>query len=193
MCTPIFHLIDACKKLVEYFRHSNLQSKLSKTVKQENMTRWNSLLACLMSVDEMCDKVVTLLTSKNKLGYLKDINRMLLQELVLFLSEFQSATLDLEPFKKPATLHKVAYWRHVLLKHLKPVEMEVKEHEGNILVAKDSNSIIALKAIMLPIFDEKFKLKEIHILATVLDPIMKSKLRGMGVDGLQFHHATESL
>ena len=35
--------------------------------------------------------------------------------------------------------------------------------------------------------------QEIHILATVLDPIMKSKLRGMGVDGLQFNHATESL
>ena len=152
LCTPIFHLIDACKKLVEYFRRSNLQSKLSKTLKQEN-----SLLACLMSVDEMFEEVVTLLMSKNKLGYLKDINRMLSQELVLFLSEFHSATLDLEQFKKP-TLHKVVYWRHVLLKHLKPVEMEVNDHEGNILVAKDSNSIIALKAIMLPIFDEKFKL-----------------------------------
>ena len=67
--------------------------------------------------------------------------------------------------------------------------MEVKDHGGNILVAKDSNSIIALKAIMLPIFDEKFKLQEIHILAAVLDPIMKTKfLRGMGVDGLQFNH-----
>ena len=31
MCTPIFHLIDACKKLLEYFRRSNLQSKLSKS------------------------------------------------------------------------------------------------------------------------------------------------------------------
>ena len=143
-------------------------------------------------MDEMFEEIVTLLTLKNKLGYLNDINRMLLQELVLFLSELQSATLDLEQFKKP-TLHKAAYWRHVLLTHLKPVEMKVKDHEGNILVAKHSNSIIALKAIMLSIFDEKFKLQEIQISATVLDPIMKSKLRGMCVDGFQFNHAIESL
>ena len=193
-CTaPIYHLIEGSKKLVEYFRRSNLQSKLTKTLKQENMTRWNSLLNCLKSVDEMFDEIVTLLTIKNKLGYLKDVNRMLLQELVLFLSKFQSATLSLEQFKKP-TLHKVVFWQHVLIKHMKSVEMEVKNHAGNVVVPKDSSSIIALKAIILPIFIEKFKVQEIHILATILDPIMKNKLPGMGgVDRAQFNRATESL
>jgi hypothetical protein len=192
ICTPVFHLIEASKKLVEYFRRSNLQSKLTKTLKQENMTRWNSLLTCLMSVDEMFEEIVALLTIKNKLGFLKDINRVLLQELVFLLSKFQSATLSLEQFKKP-TLHKVVFWRHSLLKQLKPVEMEVKDPAGNVVIPKDSRCIIALKAIIRPIFDEKFKLQEIHILATVLDPIMKNKLPGMGVGGNQFNHATEIL
>jgi hypothetical protein len=192
--TPIYHLIEGSKKLVEYFRRSNLQSKLTKTLKQENMTRWNSLLSnCLKSVDEMFEEIVTLLTIKNKLGYLKDVNRLLLQELILFLSKFQSATLSLEQFKKP-TLHKVVFWRHSLIKHMKSVETEVKDRAGNVVAPKDSNSIIALKAIILPIFIDKFKVQEIHILATILDPIMKNKLPGMGgIDVVQFNHATESL
>ena len=49
----------------------------------------------------MFEEIVALLAFKNKLGYLKDINRMLLQELILFLSKFQSAILSLEQFKKP--------------------------------------------------------------------------------------------
>lgn len=190
---PIYHLIEACKKLVEYFRRSNLQSKLTKTLKQENATRWNSLLTCLMSVDEMFEEVVTLLTAKNKLGYLKDVNRVLLQELIRFLSKFQSATLSLEQFKKP-TLHKVVYWRHTLMKHLKPVETGENDRDGNVVRGKDSSSIIALKAIILPIFTEKFEVEEIHILATILDPIMKNKLPGLGgVTKVQFKEAAETL
>jgi hypothetical protein len=177
---------------VEDFRHSNLQSKLTKTLKQGNATRWNPLLTCLKSVDDMFEDIVALLTFRNKLGYLKDINRVLLQELILFLSKFQSATLLLEQFKKP-TLHKVVYWRHLLLKHLKPVQAEVKNLDGKVVTPQDSSTIIALKVIIRPIFNEKFELQDIHILATVLDPIMKDKLPGMTVDGSQFNHATESL
>jgi hAT family C-terminal dimerisation region len=117
---------------------------------------------------------------------------LLLQELILFLSKFQSATLSLEQFKQP-TLHKVVFWRHSLLKHLKVVEMEVRDAAGKVMMSKDSGSIAALKAIILPIFDEKFKIQEIHILATLLDPIMKNKLPGMGIDAPQFKNATESL
>ena len=177
---------------MEYFRSSNLQSKLTKTLKQENVTRWNSLLACLMSVFEMFEEILVLLTSKNKLGYLKDINRTLLQEVVSFLSKFQWETLSLEQFKQP-TLHKVDFWQHSLLKHLKVVETEVRDVVGKVVIQKDSSSIAALKAIIRPIFDEKFKLQEIHILATVLDPIMQNKLPGTGVDAQQFNNATESL
>jgi hypothetical protein len=77
---------------------------------------------------------------------------------------------------------------------MKSVETEVKDRAGNVVAPKDSNSIIVLKAIILPIFIDKFKVQEIHILATILDPIMKNKLPGMGgIDVVQFNHATESL
>jgi len=55
---PLFMLIDACKKLVEYCKCANLQSQLSKTLKQENATRWNSLLRCLLSIEEMYELYV---------------------------------------------------------------------------------------------------------------------------------------
>ncbi len=103
-----------------------------------------------------------------------------------------SATLSLEQFKKP-TLHKVVNWWHLLLKHLKPVEAEVKDLDGKVVTPQDSSTITALKAITRPIFIEKFTFQDIHILATVLDPTMKNKLPGMTVDGSQFNHATESL
>jgi hypothetical protein len=58
---PLFMLIDACKKLVEYCKCANLQSQLSKTLKQENASRWNSVLCCLLSIKKMYDELVSLL------------------------------------------------------------------------------------------------------------------------------------
>ena len=46
----IYTLIDAVKGLVTFFKQTNLQGKLTKTLKQENVTRWNSLLWCMLSV-----------------------------------------------------------------------------------------------------------------------------------------------
>ncbi len=84
----LFMLIDACKKLVEYCKCANLQSQLSKTLKQENATRWNSLLRCLLSIEEMYDELVPLLQMKDKLSKLNDILRALLKELIAFLAPF---------------------------------------------------------------------------------------------------------
>jgi len=111
---PLFMLINTCKKLVEYCKCANLQSQLSKTLKQENATRWNSLLCCLLSIEEMYDELVPLLQMKDKLNKFNDISRALLKELIAFLAPFQQATLALEKFKH-STLHKVVWWRHVIL------------------------------------------------------------------------------
>ena len=59
--SDLYNLIDACKNLAAYLKKSNLQSKLSKTLKQENATRWNSLLRCLNNVYEMLNEVIELL------------------------------------------------------------------------------------------------------------------------------------
>jgi hypothetical protein len=42
-----------------------------------------------------------------------------------------------------------------------------------------------MKKILLPILEDKFVLKDLHVQATLLDPIMKSKLGGFGVDSIQ--------
>ncbi len=189
---PLFMLIDACKKLVEYCKCVNLQSQLSKTLEQENVTRWNSLLCCLLSIEEMYDELVSLLQMKDKLIKLNDISRALLKELIAFLAPFQQATLALEKFKHP-TLHKVVWWRHVILGHLRLVLSDVVDEDGNVTTAKDSDSIKAIKGIMLPLLYSKFVLDDIHIMASLLDPIMKSRLVRLGVECNQIEQAKDKL
>jgi hypothetical protein len=171
----LFMLIDACKKLVEYYKRANLQSQLSKTLKQENATRWNSLLRNLLSIEEMYDELVPLLQMKDKLSKLNDISQALLKELIAFLAPFQQAMLALEKFKHP-TLHKVVWWCHVIMGHLRLVLSDVVDEDGNMTTAKDSDSIKAIKGIMLLLLDNKFVLDDIHVMASLLDPIMKSRL-----------------
>jgi hypothetical protein len=188
----LFMLIDTCKKLVEYSKRANLQSQLSKTLKQENATRWNSLLRCLLSIEEMYNELVPLLQMKDKLSKLNDISRALLKELIVFLAPFQQATLALEKFKHP-TLHKVMWWHHVILGHLRLVLSDVVDKDGNVTTAKDSDSIKAIKGIMLPFLYSKIVLDDIHIMASLLDPIMKSRLVRLGVERNQIEQAKDKL
>ncbi|KAF4028534.1 hypothetical protein GN244_ATG19803 [Phytophthora infestans] len=53
----VFNLIDACKELVRYIKQADLQAELSKTLKQENVTRWGSNYRKLSSVFEMYDEL----------------------------------------------------------------------------------------------------------------------------------------
>ncbi|KAH9550984.1 hypothetical protein CY35_10G100500, partial [Sphagnum magellanicum] len=167
-------------------------SQLSKTLKQENATRWNSLLCCLLSIEEMYDELVPLLQMKDKLNKLNDISRALLKELIAFLAPFQQAMLALEKFKHP-TLHKVVWWRHVILGHLWLILNDVVDEDGNVTTAKDSNSIKAIKGIMLPLLYSKFILDDIHVMASLLDSIMKSHLVRLGVERNQIEQAKDKL
>jgi hypothetical protein len=144
----LFQIIDTAKKLVEWFKRTNLQSLLSQTLKQENATRWNSPLRFLSSILNMYDEVVEILKAKNKLSKFAQIPKAGLQEFVDCLHPFQEVTLALEQFKHP-TMHKVIYWRHVLIRHLHP----------NHVV--DSAAIVAMKKILLPILEDKFVLKDL--------------------------------
>jgi hAT family C-terminal dimerisation region/Hermes transposase DNA-binding domain len=176
----IFNLIDSVKKLVEWFKRSNMQCKLEKTLKQENATRWNSLLCSLVSVYDMYDDVYEILEEKNKLGKLLNIPKTLLKELIDFLDLFQQVTCSLEQCKQPA-LHKAVYWRYSLLHHLLPVMANVVNEDATVMVPKDSLKISAIKTIMLPILKDKFEVQALHIMASLLDPIMKNRLGGFGV------------
>jgi hypothetical protein len=126
----------------------------------------------------MYDKLVPLLQMKDKLSKLNDISRALLKELITFLAPFQQATLALEKFKHP-TLHKVVWWRHVILGHLRLILSDVVDEDGNVTTAKDSDSIKAIKGIMLPLLYSKFVLDDIHVMASLLDLIMSPVLSAL--------------
>ena len=107
--TALYALINAYKSLVAYFKKSNLQSKLSKTLKQENATRWNSLYHCLFSDFEMLIEVIDVLKQNDALQKVASISETFLKYLIDLLVPFQKATFDLEQFKEP-TLHNVVFW-----------------------------------------------------------------------------------
>jgi hAT family C-terminal dimerisation region len=115
----------------------------------------------------------------------------LLSEFITFLRDFELATLALEKFKEP-TLHRVVYWRHRLLSHLEVVYEDVVEGEKVVTVA-DSTEIADIKILLLPIFQEKFKLETIHVVAALLDPAQKHRLDKFGVSDSQVRAGWESL
>jgi len=140
----------------------------------------------------MYDELVPLLQMKDKLNKFNDISRALLKELIAFLAPFQQATLALEKFKHP-TLHKVVWWRHVILGHLRLILNDVVDEDGNVTTAKNSDSIKAIKGIMLPLLYSKFVLDDIHVMVSLLDSIMKSHLVRLGVERNQIEQAKDKL
>jgi hypothetical protein len=140
----------------------------------------------------MYDKVVSLLQMKDKLSKFNDISHALFKELITFLAPFQQATLVLEKFKH-STLHKVMWWCHVILGHLRLVLSDVVDEDGNVTTAKDSDSIKAIKGIMMSLLYSKFVLDDIHVRASLLDPIMKSRLVRLGVERNQIEQAKDKL
>ena len=58
---------------------------------------------------------------------------------------------------------------------------------------KDSTPTIALKRILLPIFEEKFVLDDIHIVAVLLDPVMKARLPKIKIDNDDIRQGKDAL
>jgi len=81
----------------------------------------------------------------------------------------------------------------VILGHLRLVLNDVVDKDGNVTTAKDSDSIKAIKGIMLPLLYSKFVLDDIHVMALLLDPIMKSRLVRLGVERNQIEQAKDKL
>jgi len=77
--------------------------------------------------------------------------------------------------------------------HLRLVLSDVVDEDGNVTTAKDSDSIKAIKGIMLPLLYSKFVLDDIHVMASLLNPIMKSRLVRLGVERNQIEQAKDKL
>jgi len=69
------NLLSGCKTIVKHFKHTGLQRKLTKTLKQDCPTRWNSTYTMLQSIVEQYDAVKAILVDRKELRYLYDIDK----------------------------------------------------------------------------------------------------------------------
>lgn len=108
-------LITAAKKLVTYFKQSELNGKLTKTLKQHVKTRWNSMYIMLKSIHDMFKEIQTLLIEKNEVHRIAEINFNLLQQVLEFLKQFKCCSEKLSSENVP-TIHEFSLWSAKLLK-----------------------------------------------------------------------------
>jgi transcription termination factor NusB len=86
--SPVMDIIKDCKSLVTYFKHSSLNSKLEKSLKQETETRWNSKLEMLESIYDQFEEISELLSDKDEFSRIENIDKNILQILIDFLKNF---------------------------------------------------------------------------------------------------------
>lgn len=145
--------------MVTYFKHSNLNSKLDKTLKQEVETRWNSKLEMLKSINDQFEAITELLSEKNELERIQNIDQSILQILVNFLTKFQEASDFLEGSKYP-TLHMVIPWYRILMDYCK-------------VSISDNEALVQIKTVVEQIMRNKLKIENIHKISVFFDPRMK--------------------
>ena len=90
----IIDLLKYVKKLVCYVKKSSLQDRFTKTLKQCNSTRWNSVYIMLKSVLKAHEELqsVFALYKKGEMWRVLNINYNLLKQLTDFLKPFSTAT-----------------------------------------------------------------------------------------------------
>uniref|UniRef100_A0A1B0DG64 Uncharacterized protein n=1 Tax=Phlebotomus papatasi TaxID=29031 RepID=A0A1B0DG64_PHLPP len=111
------HLVEQCRKLVRYFKKSGLQSKLSKTLKQDVPTRWNSTCNMLISLSDVWDEVVEILEERDQHDRIEQICKKEVDAIVNFLQPFKDSSMEVEGEDYP-TLHLPILWQIKLKKHL---------------------------------------------------------------------------
>ena len=191
----IFTMIDAVKDLVKYVKQAELQDELDTTVKQENATRWNSLLTCLVSVLKTWDSLTRCLENRRQSRRILCIDKSLLIELIDFLTVFQTATLTLEAFKTP-TIHLVAYQRHLCSLGCNPRladDISIDAEGNSITNRKDSEEIVILKSLVRQSLYAKWDLDVMHVVGALLDPRMRVRVERFGVSGTQSTEAKTRL
>jgi len=111
-------LLTAVKDLVTYLKRSGYASLLKSTVIQERVTRWNTKLAVLISVNKTFSEIQAILQEKNQEQRLEGIDIALMGDLTKFLMPFKHISDAMEGDKHP-TLHCVLLWKRKLVDHCK--------------------------------------------------------------------------
>lgn len=91
-----------CKKLVRFFKKStNMQQKLTTTLKSGCETRWNSNLNMFQSIRDNYNEIIQILTAKNEISKIQNIEIQHLTEIINFLEPFHEALEELQKSKQP--------------------------------------------------------------------------------------------
>jgi hypothetical protein len=157
-------ILKWCKELVTHIKHAGLNDLFSPSLKTFVETRWNSVLDVLESIVQNWDILIEVLTRRNELQYLANIDREKLHDIIAFLTPFRQATLQMESSTK-VTLFWCCVFNNILEKHLKPAP-------------NDSRLITEMKRNCAKYFfetliqDKMIQVK--HLLAIYLHPSLKS-------------------
>jgi len=153
-------MMSNCKVLVRHFKHSGLQNKLDRTLKQDCPTRWNSTYIMLESILEQYDKVYDILSERRELRFLYAVDKDLLIAVTDFLKHFKVASEKICS-DKSVTIHLVVPLHYRLLSTV------CKEEEG------DLDVIRAFKIKGQAVLQTKVRLDTLHDVAALLNPCMK--------------------
>jgi len=153
-------MLTTCKNLVRHFKHTGLQQKLEKTLKQECPTWWNSTYSMLESVLGQYDAVQAILIQRKEIKYLCAVDKDLMADVLSLLTHFKAASETACSEKKP-TLHLVAPLYHRLMSICAPVDT-------------DSAVIRELKVKGRQALLSKVRLDPLHDVASFLNPCMKA-------------------
>lgn len=145
--------------MVTYFKHSSLNSKLEKSLKQEVETRWNTKLEMIESIYDQFDAISDILSERDEISKIERIDANILQVLVNFLRKFWEASDFLEGSKYP-TLHMVIPWYKTLINHCK-------------VNISDNDTLIEIKSVVEQVIKKKLNIEDIHKIAIFFDPRMK--------------------
>lgn len=157
--TSIKLLVEECKKLVGYFKHSQLNSNLSKTLKQQIKTRWNSIFIMFKSIMDVKTEIQSMLLEKNEIQRIANIDFNLLSSLLLLLKIFKECSEEMSAENVP-TIQDYVLWYEKLL-------LTCKED------VLDSQIIIQAKTILKASILKRCKPSSQHFVASFLNPPFK--------------------
>ena len=152
-------LIDNCKKLVKYYKHSEINHTLSKSLKQDIKTRWNSIFIMLNSISEVKNEIQNLPLLKNELKRISDIDFNLLEDLIAFLKPFKDCSEKLSSETEP-TIHIFPLWFEKLKNHCQAGFC-------------DSLVIEQIKKKTLNSLEKRFEPSTLHLVGLFLNPPFK--------------------
>ena len=155
----IDHLLSNACSLVNHAKRSELNKKLPTSLKMEIPTRWNSKLLMLESIYSNYEDIKEQITSQHR-SKIDSISKEKVEELITFLKPFERATLALSARKSP-TIQKVFLYSMKLKNHIEEFSEKYPEWNNK----KDE---------ILELFDQKFHIDPIHLIAVYLDPNFKN-------------------